>query len=189
MGSSKLTMGLVLLLLTIVTGYSAFEHGKSVQKKADEVLLANQKKMCEGEKTQMVLENQTAIDAANKKARDAEQDLAEQLNKNQTAKLAEKQNATKAISSINSYIYDGSLRLRVPTFKNNTGNELRTIQDSTTTGPSPDEDRTELLPETASALVRLAGECDSAVRERNEAVEIYETVRTKLNSIGSQNEN
>ncbi|HEY5801854.1 MAG TPA: hypothetical protein VIT92_16655 [Burkholderiaceae bacterium] len=99
----------------------------------------------------------------------------------QAARFAqEKANADEKTTALRADVRNLTLRLSIPVRTPATAGPGAAA--GSTAGAAPDsETRAELMPEAAIALIDIVADGDSAVRERNECVAQYETVRRMIN--------
>lgn len=115
--------------------------------------------------SQMQAEQAQAIQLASEQAREKERALQEEIDLLNDSYRKEREHAEKSIASLRADVAAGRVRLSVP---------ARCPGTDTTAVSSPSEERAELDPETADALVAIAAEGDDAIRELNLCLDAYE---------------
>lgn len=107
---------------------------------------------------------------AEQAAREKEQAMQREADELRTVYEKEKKNAETEIADLRKRIQSGTVRLSVPTSR---------CTVSGNTGAATGQARAELDPETADALVAIAADGDSAIRELNLCIDQYRSVQEK----------
>lgn len=119
-----------------------------------------------------------AVAAAERRARTAEQAVAD-TNAEQDAKRHKVEaDAKSRIDQLRADLRAANKRLSIPA----KCPAIAGADPGAAGGPGA-ETRAEILPGTADDLVRIAGECDAVVRERNALIDRYNTVRDAYNAL------
>lgn len=120
------------------------------------------------------LKQQAEIAALNEKARETEKQMAIVATTYANTLRKSSKNAENKITTLRANIATGDLRLSVPT-----QTPVCTTSDATpTTGDNSGETRTELDRSTATSLIAITAEGDTAIRKLNACIETYNTLRT-----------
>ena len=164
---------LIVALVGVVACFASYNYGKHVQQVESE-------KTCDLEKRALIADYQEQVDAANDVARTTENILRQEINDLQSKAYKERKDAQATISDLQRRILDGAIRLRVPTVEDGWDKLSTSYGTSSPTSPTG-QTGAYLLPQTASDLVGIAAGCDEAVRDRNELIDIYLAVQTRIN--------
>ena len=108
---------------------------------------------------------------ATERVRETERLLSQNLPTINDARTKEQENAKNAIDSLRADVRTGSVAAR-------TRNPAASGADSANGNP---EDRAELLPATADAILDIAVDADSAVRDLNACIDRYDARRRAIN--------
>jgi hypothetical protein len=98
-----------------------------------------------------------------------------------TKHKTEMNNANDKINNLIADVHAGKLRLSIalsPGACNSSGQN----QSAGSASGISDEARADLMPETADALIRIAGDGDAAVRRANACVDVYNALKESINA-------
>ena len=122
------------------------------------------------------LEVQAATAKAERHAREETVKLNEQLTALTAVAIQETENARQANDRYHAAVRDRSVRLSIPVAAPSCP------RDDPAAAGAPAQARAELDPEAAVALDRIANDGDDAIRALNEVIDLYNTVRERLNA-------
>lgn len=157
--------------------HSVFSDGQAAQKLVDDKVIAQMKN------DQQVADAKArdALDVANAALREKQKQLDETIYSITTQHHKELTDANNKNAALASDLNAGRLRLSIATTGSACNQTPGTTGAGSVTG-NLGQGRTELVPETAAALVRIATDGDRSVRKLNACIDSYNAVKNLINS-------
>lgn len=120
---------------------------------------------------------------ANEKIQESENKLAEVFQTKAVQDNLKERNYEKTITSLRNDLRSSTYRLSIPI---NTGYKTQFSATTSTTNGTSDQERVELLPETAVSLIDVAAGANREVRRTNACIDYYNAARQALEKIATE---